>query len=428
MTKLQRRTLYVVAFGAIIGVAGWVLHITPMMAGGIAATCLAGWFAAFIFTTRVWPRAVLMAVLMGIIGAGFYGFNAFRAQAINAAFSKMAASPPPTAVAVAVAKKESMPHYAPGIGTLQAVHQVTITSEVGGLVTKIFFQAGATVKAGDPLVQLNDQPDQGDLANFRAQAKLAELNLARSKELLARQNVSQATVDQNQAQLDQMRANIAKTEAIIAQKQIRALWDGVLGIRQVEVGQYINPGATVVTLTNLDNLYVNFTLPEQQRGQIAVGQKVLITVDAYPGRAFEAALSTIEPQIDPSMRAIKAQATLANPDHALQPGMFASIRVVLSPGPDVVTVPATSVDFTLYGDSVFVVREDGKDASGKPVLKATRTFVKTGERDQDRVAILDGVSPGDQVVVSGQLRLQSGTEVIVQPSEALSPPAKLPNT
>ena len=153
-----------------------------------------------------------------------------------------------------------------------------------------------------------------------------------------------------------------------------------------------------------------------------------ITVDAYPGRTFEAALTTIEPQIDPTMRAIKVHATLANPDHALQPGMFASIRVVLPSGPDVVTLPATSVDFTLYGDSVFVVREDGKDANGKPVLKVTRTFVKTGDRDKDRVAILDGVSPGDQVVTSGQLKLQSGGEVVVKPSDALTPPAKLPNT
>ncbi|MGH7124695.1 MAG: efflux RND transporter periplasmic adaptor subunit, partial [Stellaceae bacterium] len=374
----------------------------------------------------VWVRAGLMALLMGLLGFGLYGFNAFRAEAINNAFNNM--KPPPTPVAVAVAKQEALPRYAPGIGTLQAVHQVTITSEVGGLVTKIFFQAGTTVKAGDPLVQLNDQPDQGDLANYRAQAKLAELNLTRSRELLARQNAAQATVDQNQAQLDQMRASIAKTEAIIAQKLIRAPFNGALGIRQIEVGQYVNAGGAVVTLTDLDNLYINFTLPEQQRGEIKVGQKVLISVDAYPGRNFEATLTTIEPQIDPSMRAIKAQATLANPDHALQPGMFADIRVVLPPGPAVVTVPATSVDFTLYGDSVFVVREEGKDANGKPVLKVNRTFVKAGDRDQDRVAILDGVAPGDQVVVSGQLKLQSGAEVVVQSSQALTPPAKLPNT
>ena len=426
MTGYQKALLAIVIAAAVAAAAGWILAAKIVMGLGIALFCVGGWCFLFAHYRQVWARAALMAVLMGILGFGFYGFNAFRSQAINNAFNNM--KQPPTPVAVAVAKKESMPRYAPGIGTLQAVHQVTVTSEVGGLVTKIFFQAGATVKAGDPLVQLNDQPDQGDLANFKAQAKLAELNLTRSRELLARQNAAQATVDQNQAQLDQMRANIAKTEAIIAQKQIRAPFDGVLGIRQVEVGQYVNAGGPVVTLTNLDNLYVNFTLPEQQRGQIAVGQKVLIAVDAYPGRDFEASLTTIEPQLDPSMRAIKVQATLSNPDHALQPGMFASIRVVLPPGPDVVTLPATSVDYTLYGDSVFVVREDGKDANGKPVLKATRTFVKAGDRDQDRVAILDGVQAGDRVVISGQLKLQSGTEVVVQPSQALAPPAKLPNT
>jgi membrane fusion protein, multidrug efflux system len=426
MTMTKKITLAIFIAAVIAAIVGFAVNLKPLLIPGVAIACLAGWFAAFIFARPVWLRAALMALLMVVLGGGLYGFNAFRAQAINNAFNNM--KQPPTPVAVAVAQKQAMPRYAPGIGTLQAVHQVTITSEVGALVTKIYFQAGATVKAGDPLVQLNDQPDQGDLANFRAQAKLAELNLARSRELLARQNAAQATVDQNQAQLDQMRASIAKTEAIIAQKLIRAPFDGVLGIRQIEIGQYVNAGAAVVTLTDLNTLYVNFTLPEQQRGEIAVGQKVLLNVDAYPGRNFEAALTTIEPQIDPGTRAIKVQATLANPDHALQPGMFANVRVVLPPAPDVVTLPATSVDFTLYGDSVFVVREDGKDANGKPVLKATRTFVKTGERDKDTVAITDGVAPGDQVVISGQLKLQSGTEVVVQPSQALAPPAKLPNT
>jgi multidrug efflux system membrane fusion protein len=426
MTMTKRVTLIITIAAAIAGLLGWTLHMTMLMAPGIAIFCVALWFLGFIHFRQLWVRAALMALLLIVLGGGLYGFNAFRAQAISNAFNSM--KPPPTVVAVAQAQKVAMPRYAPGIGTLQAVHQVTITSEVGALVTKINFQAGAAVKAGDPLVQLNDQPDQGDLANFRAQAKLADLNLARSRELLVRQNAAQQTVDQNQAQLDQMRASIAKTEAIIAQKLIRAPFDGVLGIRQIEVGQFVNAGAAVVSLTDLNTLYVNFTLPEQQRGQIAVGQKVLLTVDAYPGRTFEAALSTIEPQIDPGTRAIKVQATLANPDHSLQPGMFANVRVVLPQAPDVVTVPATSVDFTLYGDSVFVVREDGKDANGKPVLKVTRTFVKTGERDQNRVAITDGVAPGDQVVVSGQLKLQSGAEVVVQPSQALEPPAKLPNT
>jgi membrane fusion protein, multidrug efflux system len=426
MTGTKKGTLIFAIAAALAAVVGWALHITMLMAPGIAVLCVAAWFLAFIHFRQLWVRAALMALLLVVLGGGLYGFNAFRAQAINTAFSTM--KPPPTAVAVAQAQKQAMPHYAVGIGTIQAVHQVTITSEVGGLVTKIFFQAGFTVKAGDALIQLNDQPDQGDLANFRAQAKLAELNLVRSRELLARQNAAQATVDQNQAQLDQMRASIAKTEAIIAQKLIRAPFEGALGIRQVEVGQYVNAGGTVVTLTDLNTLYVNFTLPEQQRSVIATKQKVLVSVDAYPGRAFEAALSTIEPQIDPGTRTIKVQATLANADHSLQPGMFANIRVVLPPAPDVVTVPATSVDFTLYGDSVFVVREDGKNADGKPILKATRAFVKTGERDQNRVAIVDGVAEGDQVVVSGQLKLQSGAEVVVTPSQALDPPAKIPNT
>ena len=426
MTMTKKVTLIITVAAALAALTGWVLDVTLLMVAGTVISIAGCWLVTFMFIPVVWVRASLMAFLMMLLGLGLYSFNAFRAQAINTAFSTM--KPPPTPVAAVPAALQSLPRYAAGIGTLQAVHQVTVTAEVGGLVTKILFEPGTMVRAGDPLVQLNDAPDQGDLANFRAQAKLAELNLVRSRELLARQNAAQAMVDQNQAQLDQARAGIAKTEAIIAQKVIRAPFAGVLGIRQVDLGQYLNAGGTVVTLTDLNTLFVNFTLPEQQRSAVAVGQKVLLSVDAYPGRAFEGSLTAIEPQVDPSIRAIKLQATLGNADHALNPGMFAKARVVLPPSAGVVTVPETSVDFSLYGDSVFVVREDGKAADGKPILKVTRVFVKTGDRDQNRVAILDGIKEGDQVVTSGQLKLQSGTEVVLSPSQSLEPPAKIPNT
>src|SRR5689334_13223857 len=233
MTRFQKVLLAITILAAIDAATGAALGAKVAMGIGIAVFCIGLWSFLFAYFRQVWMRAALMALLMGILGFGFYGFNAFRAQAINNAFNTM--KQPPAAVAVSVAKKEAMPRYAPGIGTLQAVHQVTISSEVGCVVTKIYFQAGAQVKAGDSLVQLNDQPDQGDLANFKAQAKLAELNLARSRELLARQNAAQATVDQNQAQLDQARAGIAKTEANIAQKLIRAPFGGALVIGRAHV-------------------------------------------------------------------------------------------------------------------------------------------------------------------------------------------------
>jgi multidrug efflux system membrane fusion protein len=209
------------------------------------------------------------------------------------------------------------------------VHQVTITPEIGGRVTAIPFTAGGTVKAGDPLVQLNDGPERGDLANYEAQARYAAATLQRNTHLASNQYASRDTVDQNQSQLDQARAQIAKTQAIIAQKLVRAPFAGRLGMRQVEAGQYLNPGAPIVTLTDLKELYVNFTLPSTMRAQIVLGQKVNVTTDAFPGRAFEATITTLEPQIRADTRTIAVQATLDNPDEALLPGMYINAAVVL---------------------------------------------------------------------------------------------------
>jgi len=213
-----------------------------------------------------------------------------------------------------------------------------------------------------------------------------------------------------------------KTQAVIAQKLIHAPFDGVLGIRQVEAGQYVNPGGAIVTLTDLSNLYVNFTLPEQSRAQIAVDQTVQIAVDAYPDRSFEAKITAVEPQVSADTRTIKVQATMSNPEHLLLPGMFADVRVVLPPAQNIVTVPETAVDYTLYGDSVFVLTPNGAGKDGKPIVKATRTFVRTGERFANRVAILEGLKPGDLVAASGQLKLINGASVVVTASEALTPP------
>ncbi len=366
----------------------------------------------------------VVALLLALVFGSFYAYDRLRSHMIAQVFATM--KPPPAPIAAAVATAQDMPRHLSGIGTLAAVHQVMVAPEVGGRVTQIFFQAGGMVQAGDPLVQLNDKPDQGDLANFRAQAKVAELNLHRSRELVTRQFTPQATVDQNQAILDQAQAGIAKTQAVIAQKLIRAPFAGQLGIRQVEVGQFVNAGGTLVTLTDLDTLYANFTLPEQSRSQLTVGQSVQFKVDAFPGRTFEATLTTVEPQIAADTRTIKLQATLSNPDHQLLPGMFANVAVVLPSAPNVVTVPETAVDYSLYGDAVYVIREDGKDDKGKSILKVVRTFVKTGERFDNRVVILSGLQPGDRVAASGQLKLISGGQVTITDGDALATPATVP--
>ncbi len=366
---------------------------------------------------------VIAALLVTLVLGGLYGFNRFRAQAIASYFANN--KPPPAQISAVEVKTEAVPRFAAGIGSVAAVHQVTINPEVGGRVTKISFEAGATVKAGDPLVQLNDAPERGDLANYQAQARWAETTLQRSSELAKRDFTARETVDQKQSQLDQARAQIIKTEALINQKLIRAPFAGQLGTRQIELGQYLTPGARIATLTDLSTLYVNFTLPSQMRAQISVGQRVNVTADAFPGRTFSAEITTIEPQISADTRTMAIQATMPNPDNALLPGMFVNAAVVLPPQPDMMVLPETAVDYTLYGDSVYVIREDGKDAKGDPIFKAVRTPIKTGARWGNKVAILDGLKPGDRVIAAGQVKVQNGAQVAISDSPAPQPPATL---
>jgi len=366
---------------------------------------------------------IIIGVLLAILVGGLVGFNAFRSHMIAQFFANN--KPPPITVTVAEAKSEVVPNLLRAVGDLAAVHQVNVTSDVSGRITDVLFTAGAEVEAGAKLLQLYDAPEQADLANYRAQAKVAELSLDRAKQLAARQFGPQATVDQAQASFDQANAGIARTQAVISQKLVRAPFDGVLGVRRVEVGQYLTAGTQIVTLTNLSKIYANFTVTEKDSGTLAVGQAVRIRVDAYPGRDFDGKITTIEPQISSDTRNIRVQATLDNPGHVLKPGMFATTTVVLPDKPAVITVPETAVDYTLYGDSVYLIQEE-KAQDGKSSLKAVRTFVRTGERVNGRAVILTGVKPGDRVVAVGQLKLQSGAAVAIStdppPPQPATPP------
>jgi multidrug efflux system membrane fusion protein len=366
---------------------------------------------------------VIVGLVLGCVLYGLYWFNSFREQAVATFFANN--KPPPAQISAAEVTTESLSRFATGIGSVTAVHQVTINPEVGGRVTKVFFEAGATVKAGDPLVQLNDAPDRGDLANYQAQARWAETTLQRSSQLAQRQFEARETVDQKQSQLDQARAQIIKTEAVIAQKLILAPFSGQLGTRQIEVGQYLTPGARIVTLTDLSLLYVNFTLPSQMRSEIVVGQRVNVTADAFPGRTFTAEIATIEPQVSADTRTMTIQATMRNPDNSLLPGMFVNAAVVLPPQTDVMVLPETAIDYTLYGDSVYVIREDGKDVNGHPILRAMRTPIKAGVRVGGKVAILQGLQPGERVVAAGQVKVQNGAPVAISDSPGPQPPEAL---
>ncbi|MEH2470237.1 multidrug efflux system membrane fusion protein [Nitrobacteraceae bacterium AZCC 2161] len=366
---------------------------------------------------------IIVGVLLALLVGGLVGFNAFRSHMIAQFFATM--KPPPTVVTAAEAKSEVIPNLLSAVGDLAAVHQVNVTSDVSGRITDIMFTAGSTVKAGMPLVQLFDGPEQGDLASFKAQATVALLNLDRAKQLAARQFGPQATVDTAQAAYDQAQAGIAKTEAVISQKLVRAPFDGDLGTRRVEVGLYLTAGTQIVSLTDLSALYANFTVTEKDSGRLQVGQTVRIAVDAYPGRKFEGKLTTIEPQISTDTRNIRVQATIQNPERILKPGMFATTTVVLPDKPAVITVPETAVDYTLYGDSVYLITEKKGD-DGKTGLNAVRTFVRTGDRLDGRAVILSGVKAGDRVVAVGQLKLQSGAPVAISTDPAPQIPAKPP--
>jgi multidrug efflux system membrane fusion protein len=369
-------------------------------------------------------RLAIMAVLLAVVLGGLYGYDQFRQKMIAQFFASNA--PPPTPVAAVAATSEPMARYLDGIGSVVAVHQVTVSPEVSGRVTKITFESGSAVSAGDPLVQLNDEPERADLANFVAQAHMAQLTLARNSTLARQQFSSQQTVDQNQSELEVAKAGIARIQATIAQKLVRAPFAGQLGVRQIDLGEYLSAGTAIVTLTDLDTLHVDFTLPEQMRSALLVGQDIQIRVDAFPDKVFPAKLTTIEPQIDPTTRNIKLEATLDNPGHLLLPGMFATARVILPADPHVTTVAETSVDYTAYGESVFLLSPTGQQAEGKPVYKAVQTFVKTGDRRDGKVAILDGVKPGDLVVTVGQLKLQNGADAVLTDSAAIAKPATVP--
>jgi multidrug efflux system membrane fusion protein len=366
---------------------------------------------------------IIVGLALTVLVGGLVYFEYFRGKMIAQFFANN--RPPPVTVSVAEAKSEVVPNLLTAVGELAAVHQVNVTSDVSGRITEILFTPGATVKASTPLVQLFDAPEQGDLASFKAQATVAQLSLDRAKQLASRQFGPQATVDTAQAAFDQAQAGIAKTEAIISQKLVRAPFDGELGVRKVEVGQYLTAGSQIVSLTDLSMLYANFTVTEKDSAALQVGHTVRIKVDAYPGRDFEGKITTIEPQVATDTRNIRVQATIANPEHILKPGMFATTTVVLPDKPPVITVPETAVDYTLYGDSVYLITEKKGD-DGKSSLTAVRTFVQTGNRIGGRTEIIKGVKPGDRVVAVGQLKLQSGAAVAISTDPTPEIPAKPP--
>jgi membrane fusion protein, multidrug efflux system len=370
---------------------------------------------------------VAILLMLVVVVAIYFGLGYYKVGQIMG-FAQLAKSgafaPPPTAVTTTVAQKSEWQPTLETIGTVVAINGVTISTDLAGIVSKIAFDSGSQVKAGDLLVQLNTNQEQAQLAQAEAQRDWTQITLTRNQDLLAKRTVSQSDFDSATAQFHQAQATVDQYKAVIARKTLRAPFAGIVGIRQVNLGQYLNTGDAVVTLQSFDPIYVNFSLPQQNLSEITVGQAVEITLDAYGDKLFTGKITAINSLVDQNSRNVQIQATLPNSDTQLRPGMYAKVKVVLPETQEVVAIPTSSVHYAPYGNSVFIV-SDLKSQDGKTYKGVTEQFVKLGQSKGDLTAIVSGLKPGDEVVTSGVFRLRSGGAIIVNnkttPGSDISP-------
>ena len=331
--------------------------------------------------------------------------------------------PPPVVISATEAKRKAWQPELSAIGTLEAIRGVSIAPAVGGRVEAIHFESGQAVEKGALLVELDSSIEEAQLKEAEAALRLANLELARGETLYEKRDFSKANLDKARAQRDQAEAKVDSLKATIRQKKIAAPFAGRLGIRQINLGQFLSAGTAIVPLQSLDPIFVNFSLPETQFPKIAVGQTVTLTADGFPGRTIEGKITSIDSRIDQSTRNILVQATIDNPDRKLIPGMFANVRVRYAAPRERVTVPQTAVSYSLYGDAVFVVSpsKTDKDSDGKPVTVVNRRAVTVGDRRGDEVAIETGLEAGEMIVTSGQIKLRNGAQVTVNNDVQLNP-------
>jgi membrane fusion protein, multidrug efflux system len=354
-------------------------------------------------------RIMIMLVVVGLLAAAISGFRAYKHRMSS---KSMVYQIPPVSVSTAKAEMQGWRPEISAVGSLSAVRGVDVASEVSGLVSLVHFKSGDHVKPGQSLVQLNAEPDVAQLHSLEAAVELAAVILERDNKQLDAQAVSQATLDTDEADLKSKRALVAQQTGVVEKKTIRAPFGGKLGITAVNPGQYIDAGEKIVTLQDLDRIYVDFFLPQQNLSVISLDQKVTIVSDAYPDRTFEGKITSINPKVDPSTRNVQVQATIRNDKHELYPGMYAAATVLAGDVKNYLTLPRTAVSFNPYGETVYIVQE-AKGQDGKAVLTAKETFVTVGSSRGDQIAILKGVKEGDTVVTSGQLKLKSGAAVVV---------------
>ncbi len=374
-------------------------------------------------------RFFIALIIIGVLFGGLAYFQlAFKPKMIKEFLA--AQTPPPATITAEAAKSEEWIERLPAIGTLIASQGVEIASQVAGIVTGIGFESGQDVPVGSKLVQLDISVEQADLASAQAILKEAEVSFKRQMDLLMKSVASEANVDTARAKRDSAEAALNRIKALIAQKAIMAPFAGRLGIRHVELGQYISPGLAMVSLQALDPIWVDFPMPEQNVGKMHVGATIELTVDAFPGQTFKGEIASLDARVSQETRTLLVRGTLPNPDRTLLPGMFANVAVLSGAPQKVISLPRTAITYSLYGDSVYVLKPlEGQPTPAKPedaVYIVERRFVKSGQVRQDRVAITSGLKAGEQVVTTGQVKLFNGSHVKVDNSQALVPPAVRP--
>jgi membrane fusion protein (multidrug efflux system) len=427
--------LLAAAVGALAVVAILPPAVPPAVCFVVAGIC------ALLLILRLlplWIRRpsvfVLVFALLAGLGGGLYYFQFVIKPTMVKGFIAAAFAPKPSSVSAEPAVMEKWTPRMPAIGTLRAFQGIDIAPQVAGLISAIHFKSSDDVAAGAPLVQIDDSVEQADLKSGMAQLKNADIALDRQQTLVVGGNTAKAQVDTAVAARDSAAATVERTRAVIAQKAIAAPFAGRLGISKVDVGQFLAVGTSVVTLQQLDPIYVDFQSPEQSLRTLEVGQQATMTLDAFPGQTFTGKIAAIDARVSQDTRNLLVRAQFPNADHKLLPGMFANIEVTTGAPVDVLTLPRTAIIFSLYGDNVFVAAPAPPKAGeaqaatkdGKPDLIAERRFVRVGQTRGERVAIEEGVNAGELVITSGQIKLQPNGPVVIDSAGGLPTPAVTP--
>jgi len=356
-------------------------------------------------------RMLIMLVLVGATLFGVFGFKGFVDGKIKEAMSGMGNMP--QTVSTTVAQETDWQQQVEAVGSLRAVNGADLSLELAGVVDKIEFDSGQDVQAGQVLLRLRNDDDVAKLESLEALAKLAQITYDRDVKQLKAQAVSQAVIDSDAANLKNSQALAEQQRSIVDKKILRAPFAGHLGLRQVDLGQYLAPGTVIVTLQSLTPIYADFTLPQQALDKISVGQAVTAKADTYPGKTFEGKITAISPKVDLATRNVQVRAILDNPEKLLTPGMFVTVDAVTGQPEKLVTLPQAAISYNSYGSLVYVVEEKGKGPDGKPHLIAQQTFVAVGATRGDQVSITKGLKEGVTVVTGGQMKLRNGVSVVV---------------